>query len=784
VHRLIAFALALVAVPAEAQVARTIFDDGADPPNKLFDKVSPTEQTIVVSTSASGARLFLRNETSAGPELLVSDGTASGVTHVTAIPGDAASPFPIGACADFAVVGGADGNAWATDGTDAGSHPIVVGSHPTTNAVCIGQKLIFISQEGQIIATDGTGIGTDIVRDTAGTLQLAGSIAPECGFSNRCEGIAALGNFALFMGQTSSGQFIWRTDGTDAGTFQVSTTISEPNTFVTSPLGDRVFVAALDGGNIDLGVTDGTDAGTQILAPTIEAVSLTAAAGGLLFVSNFSPPQLFFSDGTVNGTQPIANPNVDGKFPEMVALGLDRALLVVGSAQGEVLLTTDGTSAGTSAYQTVNVPAGPPTVVHGGCESAGTIAYCDFGSALVAMDGTVAGTRAVDSFPPFQMLSPVGDNSIAYESDASATSTDDQLRVALGGCGDGVVTFGEQCDSALQKCCSTCSFDPVKTACDTGGPFCDGPGECDGAGNCVATGDPCLETDCNHCDEARKTCFDVVETPCGDPSSSVCDNPDTCDGAGACLANHEPSTTVCRASTDVGCDPAENCDGNGACPPDSFRPEGSFCSDNKACDLSSCVSGRCTPQGQISCDDRNICTTDSCVEPTGCTHVAVVDCCRSDTDCNDHNACTQDQCDFSNNTCKHTPICGGEGEGEGAAGEGEGAAGEGEGEGAAGEGEGAAGEGEGEGAAGEGEGEGEGEGAAGEGEGEGASGPRATPCETDFDCPTNGVVCDTTKHVCVKQAPSGCTCNDARATPTFLALAAGTLALRRRRRPR
>ena len=49
----------------------------------------------------------------------------------------------------------------------------------------------------------------------------------------------------------------------------------------------------------------------------------------------------------------------------------------------------------------------------------------------------------------------------------------------------------------------------------------------------------------------------------------------------------------------------------------------------------------------LDCDDHDACTIDSCVEPTGCRHVAV--------NCNDGDVCTTDSCNTATG-CQHTAV--------------------------------------------------------------------------------------------------------------------------------
>ena len=82
------------------------------------------------------------------------------------------------------------------------------------------------------------------------------------------------------------------------------------------------------------------------------------------------------------------------------------------------------------------------------------------------------------------------------------------------------VTVGEYCSH------------PANTAPCDDGLYCNGTDTCSG-GNCSAhTGSPCLETECNTCQEATNSCFDPSGTVCPDDGNDCTD--DECDGAGGC----------------------------------------------------------------------------------------------------------------------------------------------------------------------------------------------------------------------------------------------------------
>lgn len=118
----------------------------------------------------------------------------------------------------------------------------------------------------------------------------------------------------------------------------------------------------------------------------------------------------------------------------------------------------------------------------------------------------------------------------------------------------------------------------------------------------------------------------VLRTRCGGSDSAVCTN-----GGNPCV------TPTCAAAT-------------GTCGTTNL-PSGTICSDNSACtkDDACNTSGTCVGTA-ITCDDGNVCTTNSCAPATGCVYTNVT----NGTTCNDGNACTM------NDVCTNG-ICGGTG---------------------------------------------------------------------------------------------------------------------------
>ncbi|MFQ5479359.1 MAG: hypothetical protein ACE5E4_12165, partial [Candidatus Binatia bacterium] len=278
------------------------------------------------------------------------------------------------------------------------------------------------------------------------------------------------------------------------------------------------------------------------------------------------------------------------------------------------------------------------------------------------------GSMLVISLASNVMVTPMGT--------ALPTTTQGAVITVGGGCGNGVLNNGEQCDdgnTVSGDCCSaTCSFEfhtcDDSTAC-TSADTCVG-GACVGTVVDCNDGNPCTEDLCG----AVTGCQHIDNTlPCDD--SDACTTGDTCAG-GVCVGGSPPNCDDGDLCTDDSCDSVTGCqhaNNTAAC------DDGDVCTTNDTCAAGSCVGGTA-----LDCDDGDICTDDSCDATLGCQHAfntapcedgdacTTNDACSgglctggSATDCNDGDVCTDDSCDsvigcqHVNNTaaCDDSDLC-------------------------------------------------------------------------------------------------------------------------------
>ncbi len=132
------------------------------------------------------------------------------------------------------------------------------------------------------------------------------------------------------------------------------------------------------------------------------------------------------------------------------------------------------------------------------------------------------------------------------------------------------------------------------------------------------------------CDKAIGCTFKsaLKGKPCDD--KNACTKDDVCD-TGACISGASINCQDGEACTDDSCDPAVGC---------KHAANSQPCDDKNECTTGdACKSGKCAAGAVTACDDKNPCTTDQCDKATGkCGYQAVGD----GTPCEDNSLCTND----------------------------------------------------------------------------------------------------------------------------------------------
>ena len=167
---------------------------------------------------------------------------------------------------------------------------------------------------------------------------------------------------------------------------------------------------------------------------------------------------------------------------------------------------------------------------------------------------------------------------------------------------------------------------------------CDDANECTSQdhcqdGQCVA-GDiqdcddknPCTQDKCSALLGCVHTALDGA--PCFD--GTTCTTPGKCAGS-FCQSGPQLDCDDENPCTTDSCDPATGC---------LHEVNEEPCNDHNACTVAdACSLGECIPGAELSCDDANVCTDDTCSPDLGCLHT------NNTGPCDDQNTCTtQDKC--------------------------------------------------------------------------------------------------------------------------------------------
>ena len=191
-------------------------------------------------------------------------------------------------------------------------------------------------------------------------------------------------------------------------------------------------------------------------------------------------------------------------------------------------------------------------------------------------------------------------------------------------CNDGNPCTTDFCDD-LKGCKNVvntagCSDGNACTKSDS----CSG-GACNGVSITCNDGNPCTD---DSCDSLTGCAYDPNFANCDD--GNACTTNDKC-GGGACKGGAAPTCDDSKVCTNDACDPTKGC---------TFANNTVNCDDLSACTTADkCISGNCVGGPAPDCDDKNPCTSDACDKAIGCTHA------NNTSPCDDLDACT------TNDTC-------------------------------------------------------------------------------------------------------------------------------------
>jgi len=295
--------------------------DGTFP--AAFDPATETSGSSEL-TAAGDFLFFLAGAESAESEdLWRSDGTAAGTVRL--VTGRLISqPAALQGALYFfsAEIDGSHPELWRSDGTAAGTGLVAAlpAERPTGDMKALGDELYFVlDSPRQLWKSDGTAAGTVKLIDLAGS-------DPEEKLK-----LARLGSRVFFLNDGS----LWSTDGTAAGTVQVVSSTVASATELAELGGSLYFLADRFPVNRELWRSNGTAAGTSLLAafPAPDTPAQLTAAGGRLFFTAFDAEhgfELWQTDGTAAGTRRVQDiaPEAASSTPAQLTVAGDRLFFV------------------------------------------------------------------------------------------------------------------------------------------------------------------------------------------------------------------------------------------------------------------------------------------------------------------------------------------------------------------------------------------------------------------------------------------------------------------------
>ncbi len=226
----------------------------------------------------NGKLYFQGSNVTGNHELYSSDGTLAGTSLVkeifanTSMYGGSDPQFFIVYNNElyFYAYDGTNYGIFKTDGTSAGT--VYITNSSFNNNAKIFQNKMYFSVAGNLWVSDGTAIGTMLVKDSAGYVT---GISDNYFFTSYMKTLFVPPYFEMYY---------WKSDGTTAGTVRVSDSLGTGASFIT--LNNKMYNRGVGSGYSSiLWETDGTEAGTNNIITGY--LSLPFVFNNTIFFSNF-----------------------------------------------------------------------------------------------------------------------------------------------------------------------------------------------------------------------------------------------------------------------------------------------------------------------------------------------------------------------------------------------------------------------------------------------------------------------------------------------------------------
>ena len=315
----------------------------------------------------NGKLYFAAYEVVNGFELWVSDGTTDGTMMLKDINLGPDNGLPVHFYGNngniyFQAEDGANGSElWVTDGTSAGTYMVKdINSGPEdsnpSGFIGYNDKVYFFADDGihggELWVSDGTATGTHMVKDINTGSEDSDPVK-----------FALFNNKIYFQANDGThGDELWASDGTATGTSMVKDIADgEPiqddsfPDYLTEYNGLLYFeaISSVDEG-WELWVTDGTEAGTQLLKDIAPNDS-----GHTKNFIEFYGAELWVTDGSISGTQVVKDlvAGQDSGGPsKFIEFNNQLYFTAAYQSSGRQLWSSNGTDEGTTAHIPNNVP--------------------------------------------------------------------------------------------------------------------------------------------------------------------------------------------------------------------------------------------------------------------------------------------------------------------------------------------------------------------------------------------------------------------------------------------